>query len=257
MQINQRNMKKILENTFRLFNFLRTSERKRVILSFVFLAFFLVFFFFNPAEGAGKYTLRLSWQAETSVPLDYPARSLPSNGSKIDVIASVYDSNGWLLPEGKFYFNWSVDGDYNFFDLSRGRLFQGGWGENSISFADTRLTDKPLKVEVTITDKRGNVKKTNIYIPHRSPLVLIYSDRSLLALSKFKADGREDIFRLKRYFFPEGDPLSFQWFLDGNVFSSSEEVKLKLEKAQEKTLSVHLVDSLFPGIVYSKDLEIY
>lgn len=171
---------------------------------------------------ANPYRIDLVAHADTTVPLFYKGRALPSSGSPITVTALVFKDGG--ASSNGYSYIWKVGG----------KVQNGGglWGNNTVTYTPQFETE--LSVSVDVLDKTGAILSSeSLQIPIAEPELYFYEVNPLRGLSEkalaepFIFIGDEVRLRAEPYFMSKlilDEHVYAQWEINGkNVPSASDD----------------------------------
>lgn len=164
-------------------------------------------FVFDPAE------IEIFWETDTSKPLSYKGKSLPSPGSTIKFTAWPYlvDQTGKRLDPSSLFYRWK----------NNDRLIENlsGLGQNTINLS-TGVNDKQIKVSVEISNPADNLKtEKSLTINLVQPEILFYEKKPLEGINYGQAIIREysliddeTTIRAEPYFLASSRDLLRSWW---------------------------------------------
>ncbi len=182
--------------------------------------------FFSSNVFAKTYKVHISWQTNNFSLPNYQAKNLSNSGSRIKLIAVVFDEKGKLLNPKKLKFFWKVNGSRSFFNYLEKAHPDSAYGNNKIIIADTRISKaKQLKVELLVEDYYNNKGEDEVVVPFEEPDVLVCLNRGeVLKKEIFVKD--KDVLSPKLIFFNknEVDQLSYRWIANNRVIFEQKEL---------------------------------
>ncbi|MFH1671354.1 MAG: hypothetical protein ABH889_01080 [Candidatus Portnoybacteria bacterium] len=146
----------------------------------------------------------LTWSTDTYIPLDYPGKALPVEGSNVEIIANINSS----LNSQELIYDWSV----NTIDQKD----KSGRGKQSLLINIPKNSNN-LMVKTRVSDKNGKFLGNSSYltIPVRRPEAVIKPGGALLNSAYQISAGQEEEFTVESYFFNINslDQLDYFWKL--------------------------------------------
>lgn len=199
-------------------------NKKQSLTSYLpLLIFVFCFLFFFPVQSqTSEINITLTWSTDTYVPLDYPAKALPTRGSAIEVVANVdWPAGQEKINPQELVYNWFLDDHIQKADSGQGKqTFQFNIGDS--------LTRRRL-VKVKIENTEGTlIASTPSYLsikPHQ-PEIILEAEIPFLepfnSTQKYQISANQEIeFAAKPYFFniKDIDELNYHWSSGGEEAS--------------------------------------
>lgn len=168
--------------------------------------------------------LTLLWFADTTAPLWYKGKTLPTPGSKVSVIAiPAVVLGGRTLPSSELIFRWSVGDQKNLLT---------GAGQDVFTFETSKFANDAHYIQVEIEDTGGRMQKEgSILVRLGRPHVALYASsplggteyRSSPSFIFRRPDALSDIIA-EIFFFPKQakQKLNYQWQINGNDITQTE-----------------------------------
>ncbi|MFH1170345.1 MAG: hypothetical protein V1704_02200 [Candidatus Vogelbacteria bacterium] len=137
-----------------------------------FLIFILTFSLIGTAHGAAANTVDLIWEGETSAPVFYAGRPLPTAGNLVRVVAiPTVSQNGRQLVSSQLTFRWVKD--RNPIQSASGR------GKDVLEYrADRDGVSSIISVEV-LNNQGESLTEARVTIPTTSPKIVLFTPRQL------------------------------------------------------------------------------
>lgn len=192
-------------------------------------------------SASGNSTL--SWSASSFIPSEYKGRALPTQGSRVKVVASPLNSS--VNPEKMFYL-WLLDNEE--------QGWANGQGKNYFTFTVKKPSNARYQIEAKILDENENlIERLFLTVKIQNPEILILNEEKLYlpktvsaALNQeLKLIGAPLFFNIKNF-----EELNFSWKENNRIFSSSlqtnpQEVSIeipneKISKKIVKTISAEV-----------------
>ena len=166
--------------------------------------------------------LSLPWIADTSVPLWYRGKALPTPGAVVHIIAvpRIIISRSALNPESLIY-RWRIDSDKD--SLT-------GAGKRVFSFTASTLPQTTHQIDMSVEDIDGRIHKEGrvLITTDAAPRVILYASSPLGGTeprSAGSATARAGLFDViaEPFFFPLSSiaSLAYDWTVDGNPVPAS------------------------------------
>jgi len=190
-----------------------------------------------------KYSIYLTWKAETFSEVDYQGKNLPVVDSKIYVSAQIFDKKGRRIDPNQFVFYWEINFDDKFFDCLEYDFFKPTIGRNKICFRASKINFSPYKVKLAI-QKQNYLQRKSLEIPYLSPEIVIVPQGKMVSLKKISLKPTMN-FSLKKYFFSNLNYLDVIWYLD------KKRTKGKAENPFSLTLE------FYPNLPNGKEFYLY
>ena len=169
----------------------------------------------SPTKTLAINDVDLLWFTETTVPVWYDGKPLPSVRSTVRVAAfPQVVRNGAPIPASQLIYRWS----------QKGQIVReaSGAGRDLYTFTTDFVTSAEAEISVTVSDinQTAGAQKTVVVLSAR-PLLRFYSEHPLegvlsnRALSRFPipSDSTQS-FRVAPFFFSKSTPLSYEWFVN-------------------------------------------
>lgn len=181
------------------------------------LATAVIFFSANanmkPAKSADN-AFTLSWSASSFVPPEYKGRALPTQGSKIKIVASPLNSS--VNPEKMIYL-WLLDNEE--------QGWANGKGKNYFSFTAKKPGGARYQIEVKVMDENENlIERLFLTVKIHDPEILILNEEKIYQPKTLSAKINEELKLIGAPLFfniASLEELNFSWKENNRVFSSS------------------------------------
>ncbi len=226
------------------------------IKNFYYLLILTAIFFSRPVF-AKTYNVYISWQSNNYSSANYQAKNLSNSGARIKITAMIVDQNNSIVNPKKIKFYWRVNNQTNFFDYSTRNYFKPKYLKQSITIADTRISNsRPLIVEVFVKDYYNNNGYSKINIPFLPPKIEICQNRSVIEKESVFIDSSDYLYPkfiyLNKFY---RNNLKYTWLANNEEISNSQFLPIK--SSFKFPLKLQLIIYGPNQVVLAKSKEIY
>ena len=203
----------------------------------------------------------LVWEADTTVPLLYKGKALPSSESTVKVVAFPHlVRSGKEIPADKLTYTWKIDGKV--------QQKLSGFGKNILIYQKNLLRgDNAVSVEVSSLDNTTGSEK-EIVVPEREPEIHFYENNALEGIiydvaldGGFTLVDPEASLRAEPYYFSTADMntanSSIEWSVNGEKVPASKvsplDLVLRAPKDTEGESRISLTLTNNKKIIQSKE----
>lgn len=182
---------------------------------FVIGALVCAFFLYIPGTAhAQTASLLVSYSTNTTAPFSYQGKKLATRGEEVLLAATLLDSAGRVVDPLKVSFRWVVDG----------KILQEGVGISTISVTPTSIAQNQIGLRLIATYQEQKYE-TTVSIPLVAPMLVVEAPYPNLLISE-----KEVSLRAVPYFFPSGNPITFEWTANGrNLYYDGETAAITFE----------------------------
>jgi len=216
--------------------------KKSLIKIFIIGFLMLINFSFVRAQEE-RYSIYLTWRAETFSEVNYQGKNLPVTDSKVYVSTQIFDKNGRKVDPSQFIFYWEINFDDKFFDCLEADFFKPVAGRNKICFRASKADFSPYQVKLVI-QKQNYLQRKFLEIPYLNPEIVIVPQGRMVSLEKVFLKPTMN-FSLKKYFFSDLNYLDVIWYLD------KKRTKGRVEDPFSLTLE------FYPNLSKGKEFHLY